>query len=493
MRKRFEQQTNLSLVPIKDVFIPLNYRDGLPSVLLALQYVFITPTLSEKIFSLLETKITSGKKNTGRPGMDLWYILVLGVVRHVCDIDWDALHMVANFNALVRMVLGVHPTGFLDYKDTTTFCYQTIRDNVNHLDEDLLRKINLLLVNAGHGLVQKEKDPPLYLKTDSFVVERNVHFPSDMGLNWDSLRKSLDMVQKLASECGLIGWRKVNDIKRTFKKLQRSTALAVRNCKDDKKKVQAVKGYLESAQKIIDRIQDVIDGVDSTKESLNKKAKKAFEELKKYHAYMVKFSDQIRRRLIDGEIIPHIEKIFSIFEEDVEWITKGKVNKPVELGHLGLITTDQHQFIVDYHTMYKEKDAPQVPDLCKRLKTNFGETRIKGISFDKGFFSKDNAKELAKAGFTESTLPKRGRHTKEDKEREGTAEYKKRRNAHSAIESNINMLEHHGLSKCMDKGKEGYKRYVGLSVMAYNLHRIGNILKAKELKKQQKAQRKRAA
>ena len=308
--------------------------------------------------------------------MDLWHILVLGVVRHVFNFDWDALVMEANYNSLVRMVLGVHPTGFLDYKDTTTFCYQTIRDNVKHLDEDLLRKINLLLVNAGHGLVQKEKDAPLYLKTDSFVAERNVHTPSDLGLMWDSLRKSLDMVQKLASESGLTGWRKVSDIKKTFKKLQRRTAQAVRNCKDDKKKVQSVKEYLESAQKIIDRIQDVVNGVDATKESLNKKAKKAFEELKKYHAYMVMFSDQIRRRLIDGEIIPHIEKIFSIFEEDVEWITKGKSNKPVELGHLELITTDQYQFIVDYHTMYKEKDAPQVPDLCKRLKTNFGDVRF---------------------------------------------------------------------------------------------------------------------
>lgn len=44
------------------------------------------------------------------------------------------------------------------------------------------------------------------------------------------------------------------------------------------------------------------------------------------------------------------------------------------------------------------------------------------------------------------------------------------RKAHSAVESNINMLEHHGLNRCVDKGLHGYRRNVGLSVLAYNLH-----------------------
>ena len=134
--------------------------------------------------------------------------------------------------------------------------------------------------------------------------------------------------------------------------------------------------------------------------------------------------------------------------------------------------------------MYKEKDAPQIPDLCKRLKMNYSDCKILGISFDKGFYSKGNIEELKEAGFEKSTLPKRGRHSQADKELEGTTEFKKRRNAHSAIESN--MLEHHGLSKCRDKGIKGFERCVGLSVLAYNLHRIGNVLKAQELIKLEK-------
>ena len=323
------------------------------------------------------------------------------------------------------------------------------------------------------------------LKTDSYVVEKDVHFPTDLNLLWDSCRKSLNVVKRYACLSGLKGWRKVESIKTDFFSMFRITTQTVFKGKDEKKKRGIVKEYLGKATELIKRITEVLEDA-AKKESLTKKEQKTLEDLKKYRDYMVKFTDQINRRLLEGEKIAHEEKVFSIFEPDTEWITKGKMNNRVELGHMVLVTTDQYHFIVDYKVMYKEKDAPQIPDLCKRLKMNYSDCKILGISFDKGFYSKGNIEELKEAGFEKSTLPKRGRHSQADKELEGTTEFKKRRNAHSAIESNINMLEHHGLSKCRDKGIKGFERCVGLSVLAYNLHRIGNVLKAQELIKLEK-------
>jgi hypothetical protein len=153
-----------------------------------------------------------------------------------------------------------------------------------------------------------------------------------------------------------------------------------------------------------------------------------------------------------NESIPSSEKIYSIFEEHTEWITKGKHKKKVELGHLLLITTDQHQYIVDYKIMVGEKDPSQVAPLTQRLHEKFGNKTIHSHSFDKGFYSKDNSKILQDSKVLEVVLPKRGKHTQEDKKREGTRSFKKLRNQHSAVESNINMLEHHGLNRCRDKG-----------------------------------------
>ena len=213
------------------------------------------------------------------------------------------------------------------------------------------------------------------------------------------------------------------------------------------------------------------------------------QSLSRYCSFVKKFIDQIERRLLKGESIPAAEKIYSIFEEHTEWITKGKINKKVELGHLLLITTDQYQFIVDYKIMQGEKDASQIKGLNERLQSKFKRHKIYSHSFDKGFYSKDNLQSLQQSGIDHVVLPKKGKLNKEEKERESNKKFKQLRNAHSAVESNINMLEHHGLNRCMDKGLHGYKRCVGLSVLAYNLHLLGNVLLAKERKLAERRQK----
>ena len=47
------------------------------------------------------------------------------------------------------------------------------------------------------------------------------------------------------------------------------------------------------------------------------------------------------------------------------------------------------------------------------------------------------------------------------------------KNKHSAIESNINELEHRGLDRCPDRGYLHYTTYIALGVCAYNLKKIG--------------------
>ena len=105
--------------------------------------------------------------------------------------------------------------------------------------------------------------------------------------------------------------------------------------------------------------------------------------LKRYNDFAKKFTGQIERRLLNGETIAASEKPYSIFEEHTEWITKGKLNKKVELGHLLLITTDQYQLIVDYKIMEGQKDAAQIEPLKQRIQQNYTDRKILSHSFDK--------------------------------------------------------------------------------------------------------------
>jgi len=319
-------------------------------------------------------------------------------------------------------------------------------------------------------------------------VETNVHFPTDLNLLWDSTRKSLDMVEDLQELAPIPGWRKIKYWRKTYKSLFRSTSQTVFQGKNEQKKKEEVQKYIDAALslkancEVIIKTPPVVIGSELVVQAI-------INDLKRFCEYAGKFCDQIERRLIKGEKIPAEEKVYSIFEPYTEWISKGKQNKKVELGLLMMITTDQYQFIVDYKVMEKERDQAQVESLVNRMDKNFPGIKILSHSFDKGYYSTYNKKALDESNVEQAILPKKGRHTQEDKERESDPEFKKLRRKHSAIESNINMLEHHGLNRCMDKGLRGFKRYVGLSVLAYNLHTLGNVLLGAERKKEEQQQK----
>ncbi len=74
-------------------------------------------------------------------------------------------------------------------------------------------------------------------------------------------------------------------------------------------------------------------------------------------------------------------------------------------------------------------------------------------------------------------LPKPGKKSIVIQTEENSKSFVALRQKHSLVEANINQLEHHGLNKCPDKGLNGFKRYVSIGIIAYNLHRLGNILR----------------
>ena len=423
------------------------------------------------------------QKKTGRRGMDLWHILVLAVVRHATAANWDRLLMMANYDMFVRDILGVGSTGFS--RGGKKFEYQNILDNVSLIDEGLLHQINDIVVEAGHQLVKKKDHEPLELalKTDSYAVETNIHFPTDLNLLWDSCRKCLDTVKHLQDIAPLKGWRKIRHIRKTLKSQFRRTSQQVFKGKSEKARKESVQQYLCLANALGQRCQSIVDHPPVITDK-DVEATLLLTNLMRYVDYTHKFTDQIERRLLQGENIPAEEKIYSIFEPHTEWITKGKQNKRVELGHLLLITTDQYQFIVDYKIIEGQKDASQIKPLVERLSKKYAGRNVSSHSFDKGFWSKDNLETLRTSWVQQAVLPKRGKHTKDDRERESSKDFKTLRNRHSAVESNVNMLEHHGLNRCMDKGLHGFKRCVGLSVLAYNLHILGNALVQADRKQQ---------
>jgi hypothetical protein len=474
MRHRFQAQPDLLLTPIEKIRLPLQSRDELPPILAGLQWLWMHPTLKAEIFALLEAKLLAGKQATGRTGMDLWQILVLGVVRLGLDADWDRLEHIANYDALVRQMLGVPaaPWGEEDKR----FGHQTLRDNVALLDEELLHQINARIAAAGREVFAKKAGAPgaaLELKVDSYVLETDVHFPTDLNLLWDAGRKCVALVAGLlASGYDLPGWRKFKAWRRQLKACERAASQLVHRGGPNKEaRVKAaVRAYLAVGRALGAKVQESLLGlcdqaVDATR----------WERLAWFHAMLAKHLDLVDRRLLQQETIPAHEKVFSLFEPHTEWIQKGKQRPHVELGHRLLIATDQQQLIQDYAVLQGGAEVDQSIPVADRLLGRYGAGSVASLSFDKGF-TRAADRELLGLYIPEVVMPKRGKKNAAETERESGKQFVALRRQHSAVESEINSLEHHGLNRCLDVGIEGYRRYVGYGVLSYNLHVLGREL-----------------
>ena len=298
-----------------------------------------------------------------------------------------------------------------------------------------------------------------------------------MNLLWDAGRKCVDWVEKFR-RCGyaLPGWRKAKAWRRQLKNLQRTTSQIVyRGGPNKEARVkQAVREYLAVGHELSVKVQQsLLELCDLSVEAPR------WEQLAYFHAMLDQHLDLVARRLLHQETIPAHEKVFSLFEPHTEWIQKGKQRPNVELGHKFLIATDQQQLIQDYTVLLQEAEIDQSIPVTDRLLGRYGAGSVASVSFDKGF-TRAVDRDLLSLYVPEVVMPKRGKKNAAETERESGKKFVALRKQHSAVESEINRLEHHGLNRCLDVGIKGYQRYVGYGVMSYNLHIIGRELLARQ-------------
>lgn len=490
MRVVQNPQMQIGEIDIAAITFDPRSRDDIPKILRGLQHLYTDLPLRQTLFQLLEAQIApSVDKNNGRPGMSLWAIFVCGVIRLDLNIDYDRLHELVNHHNTLREMLG---HGAFDKAD---YHYQTLKDNVRLFTPELLDQINQLVVNAGHLVAKKKPDEALRGRCDSFVVETDVHYPTDINLLFDAMRKVITLTAQWCEDCGLSDWRQhaynVGHVKRRMRSAQnkkRSKAQSdEQKAKNEVLVIQAHQDDLDVAQRYLDKAKGTLTQLAQGSLSELEVARKR--EIETFMAHAERQIDQTKRRVILGETIPHGEKVFSLFEPHTEWISKGKAGVPVEFGVKVCLLEDQYRFILHHQVMEQQTDDQVTVSMVKEAKIRF--PLLAACSFDKGFHSTANQSALQEH-LTLVALPRKGRLSKEAQEIEQSADFVKARRAHSAVESAINALEVHGLDVCRDHGITGFKRYVAWAVVARNIHRIGALLWEQEQARAQKRKSRRA-
>lgn len=468
-------QMQMGEVDVSKVKFDLKSRDDIPKILRGLQHLYIDLRLRRELFELLEDQVAPKvDKRNGRPGMTLWSIFVCGVVRLDLNIDYDRLHELVNQHLTLREMLG---HGAFDREG---YHYQTLKDNVSLFTPELLDQINQLVVSSGHVLLKKKGNEALRGRCDSFVVETNVHYPTDINLLYDAMRKVITLSARWCDRHEMSDWRQhqynVRHLKRLMRTAQNKKRSKAQSQAQQEKNavliVAAHQAYLDVAEHYLNKAQATLaklehSGYRDEFEVLTKL------EIEGFMRHAIRQIEQTKRRVMLGEAIPHAEKVFSIFEPHTEWVSKGKAGVPVELGVKVCILEDQHQFILHHQVMQQKTDEQVTVSMVTEAKQRFAN--LNACSFDKGFHSPQNQRAL-KEQLERVTLPRKGKLSHTAQAEQQSEAFIKARRAHSAVESAINALEVHGLDRCPDHGIGGFKRYVALAVVARNIHRIGAIL-----------------
>jgi len=471
MRKVYSEQGRLDCRSVAAVPLNLNGRDEIIPVLRALQQIYSRPELRDRILELVAADVNrDARDDVGREGMDYWQILVLASVRLGCNLDYDKLQNLAEEHRALRQIMGIG-----DWEDRSDFSWRRIRDNVCLLAPATIEKISHLVVAEGHRLAP---EAARQVRVDSFVMETNIHWPAESTLICDGLRKLIPWCVSLARALGLGGWRQAAhlfaQVKRRSHRIVRIAARKGPRYQERLK--QEYRQLLKRSGQLTSRIQQLLTAAASSSLAASDKVQPIRLFLQRTEQVRL----TARRRVLEDETVPNHEKLFSLFEPHTQLYKRGKAGQPVQFGRQVLIYEDAAGFITHSYLLSRDEQDRDVVVPQTRLLQERLQGAIEEASFDRGFHSPENQRELARI-IAQPCLPKPGAKQAEAQAAEAPLQWRAARRRHPGVESAIGALQAgNGLKRSRDRSELGFARYLALGVLGRNLHTLGKLLIAQE-------------
>jgi hypothetical protein len=461
----------MDCLPIENVVLNLECRHEIIPLLAGLQHLYSQLELRQQVTKLIGKDINpDSRTDIGREGYNYWQIVVLGIVRLGCNLNYDELQDLCENHRALRGILGVGEW------DRTSFSWQRIRDTLALIKPSTLEGINQLIVQQGQNLHGAARQS---VRADSFVIDTNIHYPTESSLIWDGMRKLLPVSHKLANSLELKGWRQLThqlkQIKQQVREIARLSA-----SESPKVVAQVYPAY----GKLLKRVGILLDRVRSLQNvaqnrPLNTIQDKWFKRVNHWYSLTSRVVDTAFRRTQLGETVPNEDKLLSIFEPHTQLYRRGKAGQPNQFGRMAMVFEDAAGFISHYYLMSRnELDADVVVEQTRIVQRKH-DGQIEEASFDRGYYSPDNQTQL-EGIVAHPCLPPKHRNQYAKWLNEASDRLHESRERHSGIESAIGALQSgNGLSRCRDQGEEGLARYLGFAVLARNLHVLGKLLIAR--------------
>jgi len=364
--------------------------------------------------------------------------------------------------------------------------HQTFNRNFNQLQPETMRFLNDAVVDVA---VEMRLASIRKIRTDTTVVETNIHFPTDSGLLWDVVRVQTRLANQLRDELGdRLRCDFPNRSRRARRRMQEISRMTgrtrtrqqVRKYRD---LIQVTEEVMQKAATVANaaKAKGILDNLDPVQAAVVAALTAEIEEFGRLGQRVV---DQTRRRIMDGEQVPVEEKLFSVFEPHTDLIVRGKTRTPVEFGHKVRIVESGTGFITDYEILKgNPADQHHLKPTLQHHEERFGAPPDL-VAADRGFHSDDNVAACKEADVIECIPQRGGQKTAEREAYEKSRAFKKGQRFRAGSEGRISVLfRGRGMKRCLTHGQARFEVFVGAAVLANNLLVLAALLESKQKKR----------
>ena len=337
-------------------------------------------------------------------------------------------------------------------------CFKIIRPETWKAVNDALSNSS-----SSEGLID-----PSTIRTDTTVVEASIHYPTDASLLWDSYRVLVRLLRTARLMAPELIENRFHD-----KKVKKLWLFITRYAASKSKlRQQKVK---KSFRELIDHLRRIINISENfcpvVSNSSDLKLMGLGKEIESFLPAIRTVIDVVERVQIQGEKVPARERVFSIFEQHVELIMRGKRNKPVEFGHKIVLSETKEKFITDYDVLEKQvADSKLTESIINRHEELFGEAPDV-LAGDCGFWSGEESMKKAREKVNTVAIPKNLR----DLAANILPHWHRFR---AGVEGTISVLKRaFRLMKCLYRGFKSFVSAVGLGIFCHNLVCLSRCLK----------------
>jgi len=357
---------------------------------------------------------------------------------------------------------------FIKLDDRKPFSFKVFQKYISLIRGETLDKM-LVAINKiaiGEGLEDGRS-----IRTDSTVVETDIHYPTNNSLIWDCI-KTIDRLLKKLKESGV-------EIKvRSYKRQAKKTHYKINNTKEKDKREEEFKKQLKLLRSSINQAERALTApLPKTMEGWIA-AQAIMKEIRDLLPNTEKVYDISWRHEILDKAVPNKDKIYSIYEDHTDIIVKGK--REAEFGHKVNPESirDRSNLILDCKILEgNPSDSTLYKDVIDRIHGNYGIVPRDMVT-DGGYASKDNARIAQEKGIVNIVFNKIVGSLKNIvRSKNIETRLKKWRSGMEAVISNLK--RGYEMFRCEWKTRARFDAKVYWNVIVYNIRVMTGALLAK--------------